>query len=126
MAASKLKPCDTCGHSISTDTKTCPSCGAKNKKKVGKIGLSIAALFLIFAIIGINDQQEAEQAAAAEAKKAAALFAQENHDVLHKSAAANLCLEGIKQKLREPESMKVEEFIGHDYQPATEGAPPPS
>jgi len=69
MAASKLKPCDTCGHSISTDTKTCPSCGAKNKKKVGKIGLSIAALFLIFAIIGINDQQEAEQAAAAEAKK---------------------------------------------------------
>lgn len=32
----KMKPCDSCGQEIATSAKTCPHCGAKNKKPIFK------------------------------------------------------------------------------------------
>lgn len=48
-----LKNCSDCRLPISKNTSKCPHCGAKNVKHVGPLGLSVAALFVIFMIISI-------------------------------------------------------------------------
>lgn len=119
--AERMKPCATCQEPIAKDAKTCPHCGAKNKKPTARIWIALAFAFIVLMFIGNAEQQEREREAAkksAEAKQAADKFLKENPDVLHKTAAANLCLKAIKAQLRDPESMKVKEFIGHDYREA--------
>jgi hypothetical protein len=49
----KLTKCKSCEKEISVDAKTCPHCGAPNKKKLGClpiIGISFGALFVIVLI----------------------------------------------------------------------------
>ena len=51
--ANKIITCKTCGAEIAKNAKTCPSCGAKNKKGKKKwIILGIILLVIIFIVIG--------------------------------------------------------------------------
>lgn len=123
MATPKLEPCETCGHPIARTAKTCPGCGAKKAGNGGKIGLIIVLIVVAAMIIGAITPERPAPESGATAAKAADTFIQENPEVMHKAAAANLCLNGIKRQLREPASMKVKEFIGHNYDPAADGRP---
>src|SRR5665213_3240570 len=53
--SNKLVKCKSCGKEISTEAKTCPQCGAPNKKKFGClpiVGIAFVALLIIGAIGG--------------------------------------------------------------------------
>ena len=49
-----LVKCHECGTEISTETKTCPKCGARNKKrktsKIIKFGGTLVAVFVLYVI----------------------------------------------------------------------------
>jgi predicted nucleic acid-binding Zn ribbon protein len=50
--SNKLIKCKSCGKEISTEAKTCPQCGAPNKKKLGCLSILVLAVVALF-IIGI-------------------------------------------------------------------------
>lgn len=52
----KIVNCKACGQQIANSAKTCPHCGAKNKKPVGC--LVIVGLLLIFVFIGIPNGED--------------------------------------------------------------------
>lgn len=52
MAAKKMKPCKVCGQEIARSAKTCPYCGAKQKKGIGKIILIILVILILAALFG--------------------------------------------------------------------------
>ena len=55
----KLIHCRECGKEISTSAKTCPSCGAKNKKPFYKqIWFWIIVIFVIIGIAASNNDDE--------------------------------------------------------------------
>ena len=50
---SKMISCKSCGVEIATSAKSCPKCGAKNKKPIWKrVWVWILAVIVIFAVIG--------------------------------------------------------------------------
>lgn len=52
MAATKMKPCKVCGQEIAKSAKTCPYCGAKQKKGIGKIILIVLVVLVLLAVFG--------------------------------------------------------------------------
>lgn len=50
---SKLTKCNTCGGMVAKDAKSCPHCGAQNKKKLSCSQGLIGCLFWIIVIIGL-------------------------------------------------------------------------
>ena len=49
----KIKKCKTCNYEIASSAKSCPSCGAKNKKPIYKRGWFIViAFFIVIGTIG--------------------------------------------------------------------------
>lgn len=59
-----LVKCKECGKEISSSAKTCPSCGAKNKKKsVGIGGVLLFGLVLFFLLVIICSQMSGQSGA---------------------------------------------------------------
>ena len=54
----KMKVCKTCGTEIAASAKTCPKCGAKNKKG-HPILIAVVVVFILFAIIGGSGEDSA-------------------------------------------------------------------
>ena len=55
--ANKLKKCKTCGEEIAKNAKTCPNCGAKNKKSnLLLIGIIALVVIIIAAAAGGSDE----------------------------------------------------------------------
>jgi predicted nucleic acid-binding Zn ribbon protein len=54
-----LSPCIECGHEISSEAKTCPNCGARNRSYKSKAWKSwlLAALILVVGLIAYINQQ---------------------------------------------------------------------
>lgn len=61
MAKSKLIKCKDCDREISKNAKTCPGCGAKNKKKTSLLSWVILGLFVCFIIASANKGKEITQ-----------------------------------------------------------------
>jgi predicted nucleic acid-binding Zn ribbon protein len=56
-----LVPCTECGHEISTEARTCPNCGAKNRNRVqgsGKYWLLAGILMILFVVLSIIGKVE--------------------------------------------------------------------
>lgn len=57
----KLSICKSCGHEIAKSAKTCPQCGAKNKKR-HPVLFGIIALFVLIGMVGsMGDQDTPEK-----------------------------------------------------------------
>lgn len=108
-----LIDCKECGHKVSDEAKTCPSCGVKVPQPPGRLKILFWGLVIIFtlkAIFGGSDTSKSSSqsvsnppAQISEAKK------NENKrwDLLHES------MKTIKSSLREPESLLVEKALVH-------------
>lgn len=57
---SKMTNCKSCGAEIATSAKSCPKCGAKNKKPIWKRVLVwlLAVIILFAAIVGMGDSSD--------------------------------------------------------------------
>ena len=54
----KLVECKSCGNQIAKNAKTCPSCGAKNKKPIyKKFWFWLVVVFSLLALIGSNGEE---------------------------------------------------------------------
>ena len=56
---SKMKQCKACSKEIATNAKSCPGCGAKNKKPIYKrVWFWVVAVIIVAGAIGTNDSKE--------------------------------------------------------------------
>ena len=56
---SKIKKCKTCSKEIATNAKSCPGCGAKNKKPVYKrVWFWVVAAIIVVGATGTDDSKE--------------------------------------------------------------------
>lgn len=68
MAKKNLVPCKACGAQIAANAKSCPHCGAKNKKPFyKKAGFWILVVIILLAVIGSSGKKDAPSTAQATA-----------------------------------------------------------
>jgi hypothetical protein len=98
-----LVKCEECSREISSDAKSCPGCGVKPKKAVGKVGYVVAGLVLliIFNIAGREAPMEAALTPEQKAAKAA-------EDAMRKTRFNNtgIAVTRVKSALRDPKSVE--------------------
>jgi hypothetical protein len=110
-----LVKCRECGHQISTQAISCPSCGAKAKKKTHWFTWLVVAFIGGTVILAVVDKPPERAAAKAPAPPVSAASAAESakreanfqKQVFHARALAAV----VRQAARDPESV-VFEFIG--------------
>ena len=54
-----LKPCETCGKEIAVEARTCPHCGARNKRWAWVVNLlliSVSVVLVLFIVRAYNDR----------------------------------------------------------------------
>lgn len=98
-----LVNCHECGKEISDESKRCPHCGAKRKKKAGPIAWIIAGVFLLIVIMNVGNKESSESA------RRAALTPEQRavEDSANRlRAARGACLVVLKQNLNDPDSAK--------------------
>lgn len=103
-----LTPCQECATPVSTEAKTCPSCGAKVKRPMRtttKLLIGAVIALLVSIQMGV-DKKQAKLAArtpeqiAADTAKEKALTRREN--------AANGVARALKDSMRDPDSLKID------------------
>ncbi len=101
----KLIKCKACGNQIAKDAKTCPQCGAKNKKR-GGCGVIVLVLLVLFAvgIMATSKTSSSEPAVKAAAKENAAQLPAGNSIIMQ-------ALAYLKTEVKE--ACRVE-FTGYD------------
>jgi hypothetical protein len=102
-----LKSCRECGTAVSTEAKSCPSCGAKSptRRPVNKLALvGAVGLFLLIGNLLAPTPDPAVEAARATSTRARRLF----------SDAEIECHFGIKRQLKAPESADFTTEAGFD------------
>lgn len=117
-----LIKCKECGSQVSDEAKACPHCGAAPPKRTSTATMLVAALVVMFVVMGIYDSvqrgNDASEAAAAEHKRLASLTPEQRAkeekrkvvDAANKAKEDQLniarytCKEFVKQSLHDPES----------------------
>ncbi len=64
--AQELKKCAVCGADMATGAKSCPQCGAQNKKPIYKKGWFIAIVIVVLLAIGIGSMGGGESSTSAQ------------------------------------------------------------
>lgn len=102
--------CHECNHQVSTEAKSCPSCGAKVKKPVGIAGWILAIIVVAFVAKCSSMSNDAKQAAAiAELSKTPeqkALETKEKAESEARHLSAVVAMTSIKKALRDPASVE--------------------
>ena len=101
-----LIKCKECGNEVSTSAKSCPQCGAKVIKPVGKLGLSIAAFIVIIMFMSIITTNSTTQTPSQTPEQKAATAKQ---DAAIQRAANGAVL--LKKTMRDPDSFKLESAL---------------
>jgi hypothetical protein len=104
-----INPCQTCGTAIAKTAKTCPHCGAKQRHPVGKMAYLVAAGGLTLFILAMASSAKHEE----QSKAAAARLLKERPDILHRSAAKDICQKMLTSSLRDPNSLVIESMEQH-------------
>lgn len=94
-----LMSCHECGKQVSSESKTCPSCGVKTKKPASLT----AKLFVV--LVGIGVVSAIVSKPPAEPPKTPEQLAQEERETAQYIAAANTS-KAIRAAMREPDSLE--------------------
>lgn len=112
-----LIKCHECEAQVSTEAKSCPSCGAKvrlPKKKVGIVGIFLASVMGISIVGSVLNQQEQDRQ---EEKKSPEQKAAEEKAKLRigqRDALTVAALKSIHDHLRNPESVQWGDVLVND------------
>jgi RNA polymerase subunit RPABC4/transcription elongation factor Spt4 len=114
-----LVTCAECGASISTTAKSCPQCGAKQKKRHTKgqwvfLGLVTVGIVSCIAKGQADGEKRTAAAAAVEAAKTPEKKAAEEKQKAKDSAQLNVALEiarRLKASTKDPSSFKLESLL---------------
>ena len=66
MNNKKLTTCKACGAQIAKSAKTCPQCGAKNKKKHAFLGIVLCFLGIMLVVAGMGGGGESSSSQGAD------------------------------------------------------------
>ena len=113
----KMNPCASCGATIARSASSCPHCGAKQKKAVGKAGLALAGVFIVAMIVSIARQTPQESAS-----EQAERLMREHSEIAAKATANIACMKYLKAQLRDPESLVVDALEQASETPAKDGS----
>lgn len=103
--------CRECGSKVSTEARTCPSCGAKARKQMSTgaaftiVGLSIA----LFYVVAHQSEWDAQTEAARVAAQTPAQRASEIR-VADLNGARTACRELVKNNLHDPDSSEFDDY----------------
>lgn len=123
-----LTPCPECGAPISKKARACPSCGATVRRTnlLTKLLAGLFGITLVISIVAaIDDDEQAQATASAEAQRRAALSpeqrnAEDQAAQAAKAAAelrfqrAHLAAITVKRSLKDPDSLKWEHIYTND------------
>lgn len=112
-----LVTCHECKKEVSTEAKTCPSCGAKVKKPPGRIARKIlyvlGGLFLFIVFANVSNRQRSEEKAAAESAKTPEQRAAEQKTLTQNSLAA-VGAAKLKKAMKDPRSFTLTSAVVMD------------
>jgi hypothetical protein len=104
-----LTKCRECGKDVSTEAKSCPSCGAKPPKPTSVFTLIAGGIFIFFVggmVVSSNEREKkpalTPEQAATKAKEEAAF------------QITVLAVKAVKKALRDPESITWESICAND------------
>ena len=109
--------CHECGKSVSTEAKTCPSCGAKvrkPKKSVGPVGILVVIVVIGIIAVNIANEQRAAQDAAATPTKTPEQLAQDKAKKAKRETqlqAAGLGAAALKHAMKDPEAFQLTSLV---------------
>lgn len=99
-----LIKCKECGSQVSTNAKACPSCGVKVPKRVGFIGMAVAAV-LVVAMVRCSYDQSVKPAVQAPAKTPEQLAAEAARERQFQRDV--LKLRALRASLKNPASFEL-------------------
>lgn len=111
--------CGECGASVSTEAKTCPSCGASRKifrRPVGtkkpmswlkKIGVALGVMFGVSLVLGFA-------ASVSGTKSGTESESEHDKQQKHMTYQAYLAAKAVKASLRNPDSLSFEQILAND------------
>ena len=106
-----LIECKECGHKVSDEAKTCPSCGVKVPQPPGRLKVLFWGLVIIFTLKAIFGGGESSHSSYTAVSREPQKTSEDERneklrwDLLHES------MKTIKESLRDPQSLQVEKAI---------------